>query len=263
MTAEKNVYTYECEPHGQSASRTGKVSATLYGQTFIVTAFGERLASFRSLSTINSSLSIEQRYTYTGRESSAVSGNYYFRCRWYGAGVGGFLIRDPLGYVDGMSQYGGYFADAMEIDPYGNLCCGVGDNAKDYNDETHCCFKGRVFRRLPNTIEKCDANYRNNMKGVLKSLKKMGVSNAIGEAAWGTLVSTVLGYAGGAVVGGLSVGGPIGALVSGAFPGLIGIYSISAEIKRARREAGEIAEVYERCKACMQKRRYLRQLSNY
>ena len=47
MTIERNIH--ECEPHGQSVSRIGKVSATPYGQIF--TAFGERLTSSISLTT--------------------------------------------------------------------------------------------------------------------------------------------------------------------------------------------------------------------
>ena len=102
--------SYECEPHGQ-----------------ILTAFGERLISSISLITNHSPL--PNRYTYTGRESSAVSGDYYFRYRTYGAAIGGFLTRDPLGYVDGMSQYGGYFAMGMGIDPLGTNCC---DSEEEY-----------------------------------------------------------------------------------------------------------------------------------
>jgi len=64
---------------------------------------------------------VQQRYTYTGRELNDVSGDYYFRYRTYGAGIGGFLMRDPLddGYTDGMSQYLGYFAIRMSTDPEG------------------------------------------------------------------------------------------------------------------------------------------------
>ncbi|OVE78221.1 hypothetical protein BVX99_00380, partial [bacterium F16] len=69
--------------------------------TYDYTAYGDKVDSLTSGS-------ISQRYTYTGRELNETSGDYYFRNRMYGAG--GFLSRDPMGYVDGASVYGGYFA---------------------------------------------------------------------------------------------------------------------------------------------------------
>jgi len=43
---------------------------------------------------------------------------YYFRARYYDATLGRFVGRDPLGYVDGMSLYGGYFVPGG-VDPSG------------------------------------------------------------------------------------------------------------------------------------------------
>ena len=45
---------------------------------------------------------VEQRYTYTGRELSENSGDYYFRYRTYSVDTGSFTSRDPMGYVDGL-----------------------------------------------------------------------------------------------------------------------------------------------------------------
>jgi len=42
----------------------------------------------------------------------------FFRARYYDAGLGRFIGRDPLGYVDGMSLYDGYFVPNY-IDPMG------------------------------------------------------------------------------------------------------------------------------------------------
>ena len=45
----------------------------------------------------------------------------YFRARYYSPQLGQFISRDPLGYVDGMSQYRAYFVpDGM--DPSGKNC---------------------------------------------------------------------------------------------------------------------------------------------
>jgi len=42
----------------------------------------------------------------------------YFRARYYDPQLGEFISRDPLGYVDGMSLYRGYFAPGA-VDPFG------------------------------------------------------------------------------------------------------------------------------------------------
>ena len=49
----------------------------------------------------------------------------YFRARYYSPQLGQFISRDPLGYVDGMSQYRAYFVpDGM--DPEGLVSCPAG-----------------------------------------------------------------------------------------------------------------------------------------
>ncbi|OVE77692.1 hypothetical protein BVX99_01990 [bacterium F16] len=95
---------------------------------------------------------ITQRYTYTGRELNDVSGNYYFRYRMYGAGLGGFLSRDPAGYVDGLSLFNGYFVGMLAMDPYGDVVTEIeiGDNTEkrvglhksDYIDQDYA--KNRI-----------------------------------------------------------------------------------------------------------------------
>ena len=68
-------------------------------------------------------------YTYTGRRADEELGLLYFRARYYDPQTGEFISRDPLGYVDGMSQYRGYFVPGA-TDPSGLSCpakkkCGV------------------------------------------------------------------------------------------------------------------------------------------
>ena len=48
----------------------------------------------------------------------------YFRARYYSPQLGQFISRDPLGYVDGMSQYRGYFVPGT-VDPFGNEVPGI------------------------------------------------------------------------------------------------------------------------------------------
>ena len=56
--------------------------------------------------------------TFTGRELDSESGLYYFRARYFDPSLGRFLARDPLGYVDGMNLYEGYFVPGG-VDPWG------------------------------------------------------------------------------------------------------------------------------------------------
>ena len=42
---------------------------------------------------------ISNPYTYTGRRFDIESGLYYYRNRYYDAGLGKFVNRDPIGYV--------------------------------------------------------------------------------------------------------------------------------------------------------------------
>jgi RHS repeat-associated protein len=49
------------------------------------------------------SVAVSQRYTYTGREKSAVGGPMYYRWRFYEASTGLFLAYDPAGYANNPS----------------------------------------------------------------------------------------------------------------------------------------------------------------
>jgi RHS repeat-associated protein len=85
-----------------------------YGELTITDASG----TTRSASTNDTS------YTYTGREWDADLGLYHFRARMYHARSGRFCSRDPIGYVEGMSQYRAYFVPGA-MDPFGKrkVCC--------------------------------------------------------------------------------------------------------------------------------------------
>jgi RHS repeat-associated protein len=61
-----------------------------------------------------------QPYGYTGRRFDSETGLWYFRARYFDSGLGRFISRDPLGYVDGMSTYRGYYIP-MNVDPTGKI----------------------------------------------------------------------------------------------------------------------------------------------
>jgi len=58
-------------------------------------------------------------YLFTGQRYDAAPAVHFFKGRYYDAGLGRFLNRDPLGYVDGMSLYAGYFGTGFANDPAG------------------------------------------------------------------------------------------------------------------------------------------------
>ncbi len=60
-------------------------------------------------------------FGFTGRRIDSETGLMYFRARYYSAELGRFIGRDPLGYVDGMSLYRGYFVP-IHTDPLGLWC---------------------------------------------------------------------------------------------------------------------------------------------
>ena len=61
---------------------------------------------------------LDNPFSYTGRYYHAEIGLMYFRARYYDPQTGEFISRDPLGYVDGMSQYRAYFVPSG-VDPSG------------------------------------------------------------------------------------------------------------------------------------------------
>ena len=63
--------------------------------------------------------SYSNNYGFTGRYLDEEIGLWYFRARYFNDEMGRFISRDPLGYVDGMSLYNGYFAEEFGLDPSG------------------------------------------------------------------------------------------------------------------------------------------------
>lgn len=66
-----------------------------------------------------SGTAIGNAVTVTGRYLDNETGLVYFRARQYSTGLGRFVGRDPLGYVDGAGLYGAYYVP-NGLDPSGN-----------------------------------------------------------------------------------------------------------------------------------------------
>jgi len=90
-------------------------------ERYTYSAYGS-LGIYAANGTVRTSSTYANRYTYTGREYDPDLNLYHFRARWYDPATGGFVTRDPLGYVDGVSLYRGYF-ELNGIDPSGKAYC--------------------------------------------------------------------------------------------------------------------------------------------
>lgn len=63
---------------------------------------------------------VEQPYTYTGREFDSESGLYYYRARYYDAAIGKFTQRDPIGRAGGINFYEYALGNPiLHFDPFG------------------------------------------------------------------------------------------------------------------------------------------------
>jgi RHS repeat-associated protein len=159
--------TNPCNHRNQQYSIIGLTNAagTLV-ERYTYTAYGT-LGIYDASGTVRTTSTYANRYTYTGREYDPDLNLYHFRARWHDPATGGFISRDPLGYVDGMSLYRGYFG-VKGVDPNGlqiNRCrCtthiesstpeGMGANFKVHKTKfsrhdcfTACCPKGAVITR--------------------------------------------------------------------------------------------------------------------
>ena len=83
-------------------------------ETYAYSPYGQHTVVSSTATTNNS-------YGYTGRYLDSETELWYFRARYLNDEMGRFISRDPLGYVDGMSLYGAYFAERFALDPSGTF----------------------------------------------------------------------------------------------------------------------------------------------
>ncbi len=97
----------------------------------------------------------ENEILFTGNRLNPETGLYHARHREYHPSLGRFMQRDPLGYVDGMSLYAGYFAMSGGGDPGGLALIDLTqDQYSDYLDEWGNLrpeYKGRTSPDLHDT----------------------------------------------------------------------------------------------------------------
>jgi RHS repeat-associated protein len=107
-------------------------------ERYSYSAYGT-LGIYDASGTVRTTSTYANRYTYTGREYDPDLNLYHFRARWYDPSTGGFISRDPLGYVDGMSLYRGYFA-VLGMDPQGHEVVAAGGGKTIYNRPDGTCY---------------------------------------------------------------------------------------------------------------------------
>ena len=120
-----------CYHRNQQYSIVGLTNAagTLV-ERYTYSAYGT-LGIYAANGTVRTSSTYANRYTYTGREWDGELRLYHFRARWYDPATGGFVTRDPLGYVDGMSLYRGYFG-VQGVDPSGHRTYAIDGTGADH-----------------------------------------------------------------------------------------------------------------------------------
>ena len=117
MKRDDEVYYYHTNHLGSTmalSQNEGKIQERIEYDVYGMPSF------FDAEGKVMTGSSIDNNVLFTGREYDAESKNYYFRARMQHPGIGRFMQKDPLMYVDGMNDYS-YVNNAtpLELDPYG------------------------------------------------------------------------------------------------------------------------------------------------
>ena len=97
---------------------------------------------------------LDQPYTYTGREFDAESGLYYYRARSYDSVVGRFLEKDPIGFRGGdMNLYAYVSGSPLKwTDPFGlevQICSRLWTPTSLFSPHTFLCVDGNCSGKYP------------------------------------------------------------------------------------------------------------------
>jgi RHS repeat-associated protein len=147
---------------------------------FVYDSFGNRTASTTA----------EFRFGYTGRELDTETGLYYYRARYYDAGLGRFISEDPIGFSAGDTNLYRYVNNSPTnyTDPSGLLISGWADDALNAADSFFAGFGNVVSFGLTNKIRSTSRIAVENQQGLLYDLgglAGLGVSLALNPAGPG------------------------------------------------------------------------------
>jgi RHS repeat-associated protein len=130
----ETTYYYQYDGLGSVTAITDSSGSIV--QTYVYDAFGK---------IVNQTGSIENPYTYTGREWDEKAGLYYYRARYYDANTGRFIQNDPIGFTGGDVNFYVYVQNnpVNFIDPHGLLSVDFGIGAQiGIVDITYGFFSG-------------------------------------------------------------------------------------------------------------------------
>ena len=102
MKRDDEVYYYHTNHLGSTmalSQNEGKLQERIEYDVYGMPSF------FDAEGKVMTGSSIDNNVLFTGREYDAESKNYYFRARMQHPGIGRFMQKDPLMYVDGMNDY--------------------------------------------------------------------------------------------------------------------------------------------------------------
>ncbi|MFO0697907.1 MAG: RHS repeat-associated core domain-containing protein [Nitrospira sp.] len=109
VTKGANTFFYHQDGLGSVTDLTDAAGAT--AKSYSYDAYGNILESPGT---------VDQPYSYTGREFDAESGLYYYRARYYDPTTGRFLQNDPVGFSGGLNLYRYALGNPASLrDPHG------------------------------------------------------------------------------------------------------------------------------------------------
>ena len=94
MTRGGSTFFYHQDGLGSVTDLTDATASTV--KAYAYDAWGNQVETTGTL---------ENPYTYTGREVDQETGLYYYRARYYDPIIGRFILEDPAGFVDGPNIY--------------------------------------------------------------------------------------------------------------------------------------------------------------
>ena len=115
VTKAGSTFFYHQDGLGTVTDLTDSVGAT--AKSYAYDAYG---------TIVDQAGTVEQPYTYTGREFDSETGLYYYRARYYDPSSGRFLQKDPIGFGGGLNFYS-YVSNSPIIsnDPLGLKLCSL------------------------------------------------------------------------------------------------------------------------------------------
>ncbi|MFN9416202.1 MAG: RHS repeat-associated core domain-containing protein [Pirellula sp.] len=149
-SAETSTHNHSNQQYSITAVTT---SSGAIAERYAYSAYGEPTVLDGSGSTLSSS-TINNHYSYTGREWDATVGLYHFRARWMSPKTGRFLGRDPIGFAARSFNLSNFVFDnpLYWVDPLGtdaippsdiNGCKAKCGNDKSCSDRCDSC--GRIL----------------------------------------------------------------------------------------------------------------------